>query len=421
VTLLAGLAIVALGLHYVVRLGAFARGFRRSAALSPPAPEASGQTPTVSVIVAARNEEAVIGRCVDAILANDLPAGRYEVIVADDDSADRTAAVVRERARTASGALLPVGAAAPEAHPDGGGLGAGRLRLVHVEHDPTRLRAHNKRAIETAVEHARGEIVLTTDADCVVPTAWVRTMASAFADERVVFASGPVRYRVAPGSGSGAGAGLFARLQALDFLGLMACGAGGIGIGRPNLANGASVAYRRDVFTRLGGFSGIDDVTSGDDELLMQKIAYGGAPGEGLGAESVVFVNRPEATVVTEAVESLAQFLDQRKRWASKGTRYPAQLQAMLVGLVAFFLALLGTALALPFAPGLWPWLLAGLGLKAVGDLAVLLPATRRFRQRPLLWAYPLYGPLHVLHTLVVGLVGPLSRGFEWKGRRLDR
>ena len=415
--LAAGLAILALGLHYVARLGAFARGFRRTVGASPPAPapgsEAAREIPTVTVIVAARNEEAVIGRCVDAILANDLRPTAFEVIVADDDSSDRTAEIVRQRQAAATPALVPAGGAPPEPPPQAGGLGDGRVRLVHVPHDPARLRAHKKRAIETAVRHARGEIVLTTDADCVVPAAWVRTMAAAFRDRSVVFASGPVRYRVA--------GGLFARLQALDFLGLMACGAGGIGIGRPNLANGACVAYRRDVFTRLGGFSGIDDVTSGDDELLMQKIAYGGASGEGLGPDAVVFVNRLEATVVTEPVTSFAQFLDQRKRWASKGTRYPAQLQAMLIGLVAFFLALLGVALALPFAPGLWPWLLAGLGLKAAGDLAVLVPTTARFRQRPLLWAYPLYGPLHVVHTVVVGLIGPLSRGFEWKGRRLDR
>ena len=455
-TLAYGIALLALGAHYVWRLGAFARGFRRTARASAPAPAPGSPEaralPTVSVIVAARNEEDAIGRCVDAILANDLAPDRYELIVADDDSADRTAEIVRERI-AASGAAPEAGA--PEASGMAGGLGAGRLRLVRVEHDPTRLRAHKKRAIERAVAHARGEIVLTTDADCVVPRAWGRTMAAAFADPGVVFASGPVRYRVAPG--------LFARLQALDFLGLMACGAGGIGIGRPNLANGACVAYRRDVFTRLGGFSGIDDVTSGDDELLMQKISYGTGRDEGragaaaappeasgdagasfgvqgaaspavsgdrtplpaprtpLGPQAVAFVNRPEATVVTEPVNSLAQFLDQRKRWASKGTRYPAQLQAMLVGLVAFFLALVGGALALPLAPGLWPWVLAGFALKAAGDLAVLVPATARFRQRGLLWAYGLYGPLHAVHTLAVGLVGPLSRGFEWKGRRLDR
>ncbi|MEM1054177.1 MAG: glycosyltransferase [Bacteroidota bacterium] len=398
-----GLVVLALGAHYIARLGAFAVGFARTARRSDDVRRDDACAPVVTVIVAARNEEAVIGRCVDAILACDYPEDRFEVIVSDDDSSDGTAEAVRQRiaART-----VPVLASA-EAEAD-----EAPLRLVHVPHDPGRLRAHKKRAIEWAVEEARGEIVLTTDADCLVPRGWMRAMAGAFEDPEIVFASGPVRYA--------AHGGLFARLQALDFLGLMACGGGGIGIGRPNLANGASVGWRRDVFEQLGGFSGIDDVTSGDDELLMQKIAYDGSE-SGFGRHSVRFVNRPDAVVVTEPVQTVRAFFHQRRRWASKGTRYQPELQAMLVGFVLFFLALAGGTLALVFVPALWPWLLGGFGLKAIGDLAVLLPATRRFGQRHLLAAYPVYGVAHVFHSLFVGLVGPLSRGFEWKGRTLDQ
>ncbi|MEM6328253.1 MAG: glycosyltransferase [Bacteroidota bacterium] len=404
-TLAVGLALVALGTHYAARLGAFAMGFVRSAREADARLPDPAFSPRVTVIVAARDEEAVIGQCVDAILACDYPPDRFEVIVADDDSADATAEAVRGRIR----ALAPeVPAMAGEAPPET----PSRLRLVHVPHDPERLRAHKKRAIEHAAADARGEIVLTTDADCVVPRAWIRSMVGAFEDPGVVFASGPVRYRVHRGT--------FARFQALDFLGLMACGGGGIRIGQPNLANGASVAWRRDVFHRLGGFSGIDDVTSGDDELLMQKIAYQGEA-FGLGTEAVRFVNRPEATVVTEPVPSFGAFLHQRKRWASKGTHYRPQLQAMLVGLWGFLLLTLGAALALPFAPGLAPWVLAALGFKALGDLAVLVPATGRFGQRRLLGIYPVWTFAHTVHTVFVGLMGPLRRGFEWKGRALDR
>lgn len=397
-TTAAGLALVALGAHYFVRLAAFSRGFARTVRQAEQTTATPADPPFVTVIVAARNEEAVIGRCVDAILASDYPTDRFEVIVSDDDSSDATAEVVRQRRGVPAGGHDADG---PDA-----------LRVVHVPHDPGRLRAHKKRAIEWAVREARGEIVLTTDADCVVSPGWLPAMAAAFDDPATVFASGPVRYDTA--------GGLFARLQALDFLGLMACGAGGIGIGKPNLANGASVAWRREVFESLGGFSGIDDVTSGDDELLMQKIAYD-RPEAGLGPHSIRFVNRPEAVVVTEPVRDVGAFLHQRKRWASKGTRYQPELQAMLIGLVLFFGGLVLATLAVPFVPALAPWLLGGYGLKAAADLAVLLPSTRRYRQRGLLAVYPVYAVTHAFHSLFVGLVGPLSRGFEWKGRSLDR
>ena len=282
------------------------------------------------------------------------------------------------------------------------------LRLVQIPENRRRARAHKKAAIEKAVAHASGDLILTTDADCLVPPTWARTMAAAFDAPEVAFVSGPVRYRIGPGDG------LFARLQAMDFFGLMACGAGGIGLGRPNLANGACVAYRRAVFERLGGFSGIDHVTSGDDELLMQKIAYGPS---GL---QVRFCAAPEAVVLTEPVESLRAFVHQRKRWASKGANYPPQLQRMLAGLVAFFFALTASYLALPFAPGLWPYVLAALGIKAAADLSVLLPAARRFGQLRLLVVSPIHLALHAPHSLLVGILGPMGR-FEWKGRSLDR
>lgn len=397
-----GLALFALGVHYLIRLGAFASGFAQTAREADTCAPDPAFLPFVTVIVAARDEEATIGRCMDAILASDYPEDRFEVIVADDDSDDATPDVVERRISTLARrhpVLAGVGGDEPIESP---------LRLVRVPHDPDRLRAHKKRAIEWAVAEARGEIVLTTDADCVVPPNWLGAMAGAFEDEDLAFVSGPVRYDPR--------GGLFVKLQALDFLGLMACGAGGIGIGRPNLANGASVGWRRDVFESLGGFSGIDDVTSGDDELLMQKIAY-----EGLGPLAVRFVNRPEATVVTEPVRSRREFMHQRLRWASKGMRYQRGLQMMLLGLGLFFVGLTVGAVALPFMPGLAPWLLAAFGLKVAGDLAILLPATRRYHQRELLAVYPVFAVAHVLHSLFVGVVGPLSRGFEWKGRRLDR
>ena len=401
-----GLVLVALGLGYVARMVGWARGFRREVArtdaLAIPSDDA---LPSVTIVVPARNEQDSIGPCVDSILATDYPRHKLEIIVVDDDSRDQTAAIVRQRMAEAP-ALAAAGDELPEADWDES-EGAGRLRLVQIPENRRRDRAHKKRAIEKAVAHARGELILTTDADCVVPPGWPRAMAAQFTGPEVAFVSGPVRYALGPDDG------VFARLQALDFFGLMACGAGGIGAGQPNLANGANVGYRLETFQALGGFSGIDHVTSGDDELLMQKIAYG-TPLD------VHFCADPGAVVLTEPVRTVRAFVHQRKRWASKGAHYPRRLQRMLVGVVAFFVALVGTALAAVVVEGLWLWLAAALGLKALGDLAVLLPARRRFAPPSLLGVYPLHLLVHAPHSLLVGVLGPLG-GFEWKDRRLDQ
>ncbi|WP_420454574.1 glycosyltransferase [Rubrivirga sp.] len=401
-----GLLLLALGLAYVARLGLWARGFRREAARSdavPARPDAA--LPTITVVVPARDEEATIGPCVDSVLAADYPREKLEVIVVDDDSSDATAAVVRAR-MAAAPALATAGHELAEADWDES-EGAGRLRLVQIPENRRRQRAHKKRAIEKAVAHARGELILTTDADCVVPVGWARAMAAQFEGPEVAFVSGPVAFTVRPTDG------LFVRLQAMDFFGVMACGAGGIGLGRPSLANGANVGYRRETFQALDGFSGIDHVTSGDDELLMQKIAY-------TTPLDVRFCAEPGALVVTEPVRTVREFSHQRRRWASKSLNYPGHLKATLAGIGAFFVALVVAMGAAPFVPGLWPFVGGALALKAVGDLAVLVPAAQRFGQTRLLAVYPLHLVLHAPQSVAAFARGPFG-GFEWKSRQVDQ
>ncbi len=414
-----GLFLTGLGAHYALHLwrsgAAFARAMRAPA--PPLAPEAG--LPVVSVVIAARNEAEGITACVESILASEYPTEHLEVIVADDDSTDATASLVRRIQRQVNASapvrelVLAGGETEPLAQPrEPLAQPPERVRLLHVPHDPERVRAHKKRALERGIERARGEIVLTTDADCLVPPGWVRAMVARLSEPGVGLVSGPVRFR--------ARGRLFERLQALDFLGMMTLGAGGMLLGRPHLANGASLGYRRETFLRLGGFSGIDDVTSGDDELLMQKLAYARGDGDDL-PTGVRFAADASATVVTEPARSLRQLVAQRLRWASKGAHYPGRLQLLIVQVGALFVMLFVGTLGLGLWPAFAPWLLAGFALKAAGDLSLLIPATSLLRQRHLLWLYPLHALAHIPQTLLAGLGGVLGRGFEWKGRRLDR
>ena len=104
-------------------------------------------------------------------------------------------------------------------------------------------------------------------------------------------------------------------MQTLEFSYLIGIGAAFIGNGRASTCNGANLAYRKDVFYQVGGFTGIDDLASGDDELLLQKVAerFAGRIG---------FLKHFDAVVYTHAKPTLADFLQQRRRWASKSVKY---------------------------------------------------------------------------------------------------
>ncbi len=410
------------GAVYAAMVGAFALGLRRvlseerkeaqSGALSdPPVPRSSDSPiPFVSVIVPARDEAAVIEGCVRSILANDYPADRFEVIVVDDLSEDATPALVR-RLQAEVNAPAAVLADGEDEHPADGD----RLRLLRMPDNLERTRAHKKRAIEKGIAHARGRLILTTDADCTAPTGWIRHMAAAFGDldadpattSVTAFVSGPVLLR--------AGRSPFLQMQALEFLGLVSVGAGAIGAGRPTICNGANVAYRRDVFEALGGFHGIDHLTSGDDELLMQKI-HDTTP------HRVRFCPDREAAVVTEPVPTLQAFFEQRRRWASKGAHYPnKRLVALFSAIYLFYLGLLVGLPAWPFVPALTPVLLPALALKLVPEAALLGRAAWHFGRARLFATYFLVSQLWQIPYIVVAATAGAWGNYEWKGRRVAR
>jgi glycosyltransferase involved in cell wall biosynthesis len=153
-------------LGYPLLLAAIAvasRGGRAGAV----APSATAERPTVSLIVAAYAEEDVIGARVANALALDYPRERLEVIVACDGSPDATA----ERARAAGADLV--------------------LELP---------RGGKIRAQDQAVQRARGAIVAFSDANALWEPGALRELVAAFADPRVGYACGQVRFVNAAGT-----------------------------------------------------------------------------------------------------------------------------------------------------------------------------------------------------------------------------
>ena len=367
-----------LALHYAYLIGSAAVGFLRVARRRGD----SSETPTVSVIIPARNEERSIEKCLDSILANGYPADLVEIIVVDDGSNDRTGELVRRYQVAAAGD--PVDEPEP-------------IRLVRVNHEDGGI-AHKKRALAKGVEEASGEIILTTDADCTVPEAWISTMVSHFASG-VGMVTGPVLYRRERT--------LAARLQSLEFLGLVALGAGLVGVGRPHLCNSANLAYRRTAYHDVGGYEGLATISTGDDEMLLHKMAYGSR-------WEVRSCMDPAAAVETEASRTLGEFFLQRKRWASAHARY-SHLRLTITSILCYLFYLSIPAALLIRLPYVF-W--GALAIKVIVEGCLLFPAAKRFDRTSLM---PLHVPAQVLYIpyiLAIGIAGTFG-GYTWKDRRV--
>lgn len=333
--------------------------------------------PMVSVIVPARNEAANVEVCVTAILAQHYPADRMELILVDDHSNDETVI----RARTAAGSHA-------------------NFKLLHS--NQTTGAAFKKAAIAQGIAAAAGEIIVTTDADCKMDPDWLRTMVGCF-DSTTGLVSGPVLLE---------GKTVFEQFQALEFMGLIAVGAASIAAGSPTMCNGANLAYRRSAYESVDGFKGIDHIASGDDELLMHKIAASGD-------FKVKFAKHRAAIVRTQAQPTWQQFKQQRIRWVSKSRHYErGRITAVLV---ISYLAMLGFPLMAIGA--CWDhrlvWLLlAQLLLKMLAESAILISAASFFDKLRLLRWLPLEQVAHIAYVLWVGIAGN-RKSYEWKGRKV--
>src|SRR5690606_41405437 len=85
--------------------------------------------------------------------------------------------------------------------------------------------------------------------------------------------------------------------------------------GAPTTCNGANLAYRRDIFYEVGGFNVIDELASGDDELLLHKIAE-------RFPSRIAFCKSVKAMVYTDAKPDLKSYMSKRKSLASKSPKY---------------------------------------------------------------------------------------------------
>lgn len=366
---------------YVGQVGLAALGFLRVRRDTPP--PAPTTWPTVSVVVPARNEEEAISDCLESLRACNYPDDRLEIIVVDDFSTDGTSESVKEHQPAWTS-----------------GDGEDTVRLVQRSNDTAHNGAHKSAALKEGIEEARGVIILTTDADCTVPTNWIRSMVRHCTPE-TPFVAGPVAYEHND---------LFLpRLQALQLLGLVAYGAGTLGIGLPTFCNSANVAYRREVLDAH------NEVPNGaaQDEMLLQHVAYATD-------RNVAFNSDPEALIRTEPAPTFWEYLRQQARWAHMGLRYPFESpRALVVGLWFAHTVLLLCCTVAVFVPA-WrqPTLLALIG-KMGADALLAAPAARHFEDRGLMRSTVPTELLLVLTVPFAGLLGSYGP-LEWKGRSLN-
>ncbi len=339
---------------------------------------------TISVIIAARNEEVSIINCLQSVLKQTYSKECYEIIVIDDHSTDTTFQLISKLAQVNK-----------------------NIKILQLNSKDT----GKKNAIEFGIQSANGDIIVTTDADCIMEERWLETMVSylIISDSKMVV--GPVAYYKEKT--------LLEKFQSLELVALITSGAASLYFNKAIMCNGANLAYYKKTFYEVGGYEELKSIASGDDVLLLYKIKKM-FPGK------ISFVKSKEAMVFTKAKNTLNEFYHQRKRWASKGfvvlnveTKLVAITVVAFNVLILIMLALSG--LYLVGVPVHSYFIVASfilLVIKWVIDFLLLFLAAPFFNKKDFfIYFLPeqVFYSLYILIVLVFGSFG----NYKWKGRKI--
>lgn len=346
------------------------------------------ELPFISIIIAARNEERNIGPCIQSIIDQSYPPDKFEIIVTDDHSTDNTVSIIQSFKKE-------------------------NIHVLNLSEyvENSVLNSYKKKSIETALQFAKGEIIVTTDADCVAPKKWIKTLVNFYKEKKPVFIALLVSFQNSLPKDSFFKK-FFKIFQSLDFMTLQGITGASVHKKFLNMCNGANLAYGKKIFYEVNGFAGIDQIASGDDMLLMHKI-------QEKYPERIFFLKSKDTVVETKPSQTLKEFMNQRIRWASKTNKYTDKKiisVLMLVYLLNAWIFILGIS-SFFFAKAFFLFAIS-IVIKIIIELFFLYPVARFFDKQNLLWWFIPAQPFHILYTLVAGWLGTFG-SYQWKGRKV--
>ncbi|RLD87004.1 MAG: hypothetical protein DRJ02_07465, partial [Bacteroidetes bacterium] len=215
-------------------------------------PKANTPLPEISIVVAVRNESMHIERLLKAIALQDYPGDKYEVVIVNDRSEDDTYKLVtrfNDKHKTIN------------------------IRLLEAETEG------KKAAVKTGIDKARYELIVTTDGDCTMGPNWLQGLAAYYEVKKPKMIVGPVVYTEEKG--------LLRHFFMLDFMSLVASGAGSLGLGLPLMANGANLMFAKETYQKMVARQDGKTKASGDDVFLLHAVA------RLWGAKQIHFIKAP--------------------------------------------------------------------------------------------------------------------------------
>lgn len=255
----------------------------------------------VSVVIPAHNEENNILLLLNSLKNQNYPRDKFEVIIVDDNSTDKTKLLVEIFSSENINFKI---------------ISSTKI----VDGLSPKVVAQNH-----GIENSRNEIIILTDADCVVNENWIKSLVSNFENGTAIVTGATIFNK--------RNNNFLFSMQQLDYSSHNAISAGTIGQNLITNANGTNFAIRRIALNQVGGILQVAKHFSGEDSCLAQLFTNT--------KWKVKFIFEKDSIVKTNPVESWSEFFNQRIRWSRQTKYYSVPLKIFLYSTALMHIILL--------------------------------------------------------------------------------
>jgi len=333
--------------------------------------------PFCSVIIAARNEESSISDVCICLSNQSYNYEQIEFIIINDHSQDNTLQNLQEFATKDK-----------------------RFIILDAPQEST----GKKQALQIALSHAKGDLLLFTDADCLVPENWIETYVVHYLQTKNSFLFGNVIPSLSKNS-------ILERFFQLDFVGILAVQSGLAKIGHAFSCNGANMAISKQFYQN--SYNTNSTYTSGDDVFLLHTAKQ-------KDKRTISFIQNPDAAIQTAVPKTLREFIKQRIRWTSKSGGYK-DFDAIAVAIIVYSICLALTTLFVGMCCGSVNALICFILLftiKTIADFAIFAITANYYKTKKSLWLVLPFQCIYFFYITIIPIFAMVI-STQWKNRTI--
>lgn len=327
------------------------------------------ELPTITVLVAARNEEKNILDCLESLDKLIYPKEKLEIIIINDHSTDRTGEIISSFIYDKP-----------------------KFKMIIPESQIGYLRG-KANALANAINLANGEVILTTDADCTVSTTWALTHGSYYFND-VVFVGG---FTTQENKDS------FSGMQAIDFIYLLIVAAGAQNLGRPLSCIGNNMSYRKSVYDEIGGYKNLPFSITEDSKLQLAI--------NKLNKYKMIYPLDPGGLVVSKPCPDLKTLYWQKKRWGVGGSKND------FIGFVVMAWGFISSGAMLLTPLFFSPTALYLCLFKIFADYFFVYPVFKRLNLNLKVFHFVAFEIYFIIYVVLLPFVVLRNPKVKWKGR----